>query len=230
MGKFGRLDAGVQKTVSGRAYAYCSSVTDLTDEHVPPSSWFIDPKPDNMLTVPACRGCNAAFGRDDDEFRLSLGALVGMDTPETIEFNRTKVMPGVIKNRRQTRQVLGSTRLLMRTASGASTFGEAALFSVDFGLFCRVGQRLARGLYRFETRTSLPADTPVEVGRVGDPAPYLERIFKGAKFREKGPAFAYWHVIVDDLPTHSVWLFDFYSWLFMIAITGGLIGNLPDET
>jgi hypothetical protein len=153
-----------------------------------------------------------------------------MDTPETIEFNRTKVMPGVIKNRRQARQVLGSARLLMRTASGASTFGETALFKVDFGLYCRVGQRLARGLYRFETRTSLPADTPVEVGRIGNPGPYLERIFKGAKFREKGRVFAYWHVIVDDSPTHSVWLFDFYSRHFMLAITGGLIGYLSDAT
>ena len=48
---------------------YCRSPKDLTRDHIPPRSFFPQPRPKNLLTVPCCVECHRGFTQDDEYLR-----------------------------------------------------------------------------------------------------------------------------------------------------------------
>lgn len=56
---------------------YCEATADSRD-HVPPKGVFPEPKPSDLITVPACTTCNQAFSKDDEYFKVSLGLREGV--------------------------------------------------------------------------------------------------------------------------------------------------------
>src|ERR1035438_5520947 len=51
---------------------YCGARGDVTDDHVPPRSFYGRTPPANLITVPACEACNRGFGQLDDYARFVL--------------------------------------------------------------------------------------------------------------------------------------------------------------
>ena len=51
---------------------YCGALSPQTRDHVPPACLFPRPRPTDLVTVPACEACNAAFSMDDEYFRLAM--------------------------------------------------------------------------------------------------------------------------------------------------------------
>src|SRR6056297_601227 len=47
---------------------YCGEKADTRD-HVVPSSFFPKPKPDDLITVPACYDCNNSYSDDEEYLR-----------------------------------------------------------------------------------------------------------------------------------------------------------------
>jgi hypothetical protein len=47
---------------------YCSGAYE-TDDHIPPETFYLDPKPSGLWTVPSCRKCNGGFSKDDEYVR-----------------------------------------------------------------------------------------------------------------------------------------------------------------
>ena len=47
---------------------YCQTNPKETNDHVPPKGLFREPRPSNLITVPACLKCNNGFSGDDDYF------------------------------------------------------------------------------------------------------------------------------------------------------------------
>jgi 5-methylcytosine-specific restriction endonuclease McrA len=56
---------------------YCGVIGPVTDDHVPPRSFFPATAPKNLITVPSCAACNQGFGKDDDYARLVLTTTEG---------------------------------------------------------------------------------------------------------------------------------------------------------
>ncbi len=53
---------------------FCGLKGYVTDDHVPPRCLFSRPRPNNLVTVPACKDCNTRKSSKDDEyFRLTFG-------------------------------------------------------------------------------------------------------------------------------------------------------------
>ncbi len=48
---------------------FCKKWGVITDDHIPPKSLFPDPRPNNLITVPACKECNIGSSGDDEIFR-----------------------------------------------------------------------------------------------------------------------------------------------------------------
>src|SRR5262249_6151706 len=47
---------------------YCLANPRETNDHIPPKGLFREPRPSNLITVPACYRCNSSFSGDDDYF------------------------------------------------------------------------------------------------------------------------------------------------------------------
>lgn len=78
---------------------YCGKYEGVTDDHVPPRSLFPKPRPDNLVTVPACHDCNQGFCDDDEIFALFACLEADMDGPRQQALHE-KVKRSVEKNQR----------------------------------------------------------------------------------------------------------------------------------
>jgi hypothetical protein len=74
---------------------YCQSAIADTRDHVPPKSVFPKPRPDNLITVPACRECNARTQEDDEDFRTYITAISTRETGPIIEYLSETTMRGL---------------------------------------------------------------------------------------------------------------------------------------
>jgi hypothetical protein len=47
---------------------YCGLNSADTRDHIPPRSFFSEPRPSDPITVPACESCNKGAGKDEEFF------------------------------------------------------------------------------------------------------------------------------------------------------------------
>ncbi len=74
----------------------CERTATLTRDHVPPVGIFLDPKPDNLITVKTCADCNSSTKLDDEYFRIMVAAAID---------------PGPAQSRLWDQKIKGSTLL-----------------------------------------------------------------------------------------------------------------------
>src|SRR6516162_4089252 len=60
---------------------FCRNQCLSTRDHVPPKGLFAEPRPQNLITVPACRKCNEGANLDD-EFMQRFAMAQGTETNE----------------------------------------------------------------------------------------------------------------------------------------------------
>ena len=70
----------------------CTAAPAVDQAHIPGRMFFADPLPDNLITVPTCKACNAGVKHDEEYLRVFLMALRGHTPGQAIEDVRTRVM------------------------------------------------------------------------------------------------------------------------------------------
>jgi hypothetical protein len=70
---------------------YCGAFGADTFDHIPPKGIYSQPRPNNLITVPACRQChNDETSKDDEYFRLALQLRDGIDShPDVVKTRPT---------------------------------------------------------------------------------------------------------------------------------------------
>ena len=58
---------------------YCGKNEANERDHIPPKSFFPEPRPSNLITVPSCSVCNRGYGKIDEIVR---NQLTSIDTTE----------------------------------------------------------------------------------------------------------------------------------------------------
>jgi hypothetical protein len=66
-------------------YCYNCGIREATTvDHVIPKTLFLKPRPQSLITVPACRECNEGFSKDEEYFRDRLSAIVGINGEDSV--------------------------------------------------------------------------------------------------------------------------------------------------
>jgi hypothetical protein len=140
---------------------YCGHNPGITDDHVPPKSFFPQPRPSNLITVPACNKCNSGVGKDEDYFLATfMFSEAGIADAGKILWKQ--------RLHRMFRRNLGLRRRIGKglaygplvTPTGIY-LGRRMALEFDERRFDRVVQKIVRGLYYFEYGEPLAADTEV---------------------------------------------------------------------
>lgn len=150
---------------------YCDKNEATTKDHVPPKGLFPDPKPSDLLTVPACLECNQGYMQDDEYFQISMSAQAAYREPNATTIWREKVVPGLNRdplivrpNRRplRTKILKGMVRASITTPAGIKT-GEVLAIPFDIARTERVVKRIVQGLLWALYNRRLPPDCPMQV-------------------------------------------------------------------
>ncbi len=134
-----------------KSCVYCPSTENLTVEHAPPKLIFPEPRPSDLITVPACADCNHQGSKDAEYFRLCLCLNpLAKDMPSVV------ALKPIVQRSLQRQQAAGFRTALLQSLEPEP---GGIVFTVDMGRIHLVVRRIVQCLYLYETGTKLPTET-----------------------------------------------------------------------
>lgn len=156
--------------------AYCPAIA-TTNDHAPPRSLLRRPLPSNLLTLPACAGCNTGFSFDENVVRALLTLLSthpdlvverGPRGRLTRAMQRDRRLRGILERSRQPDGNYGLTDELLASVQRVFCKTVQGLF---YGLYERLVEPGALRLLRIENSRFVNAETVAEELR---PSPLVD--------------------------------------------------------
>jgi len=202
---------------------YCTSAPGSTSDHVPPRSFFPKPRPNDLITVPACLKCNQGAGKDEEYFLATL-----MFSEAGITETGKKLWNGRLrrmyeKNIGLRRKIVDSMRHREFSTPAGIYLGRGMTVSYDPLRLERIAMKIVRGLYFHERSAPLDATVEVMCLFLREPKHFKaveqhNHMLKPGSKQWDG-AFQYRCGFVPGNPTGSMWLLWFWRTHIFWAIT-----------
>jgi hypothetical protein len=223
---------------------YCQANPKETNDHVPPKGLFREPRPSNLITVPACLKCNNGFSGDDDYFlnlALDWAASESKDGKGVVE-KRLRSM-----KRKEGRNVwkpfFAKVKPVEVYSPGGLYLANSLEFTLDTAKLLRTVNRMIRGLYFEFTKAPLPLG---DYARSMLFSHYVERhksdseAMEFVQFIPRLPGrvvgedtFEVRYCVLDPDRHSSFWYLEFYRHFAFVGVTGAATsqgdvdGDLP---
>jgi len=126
-----------------------------TSDHIPPRGMFPKPRPNNLVTVPACYDCNNKTKLDDEYFRLVVAATSG-DSPQSINLAKQRILPRVSDTPGLMANFLGNVQWEDFYSKGGIYLGRQPWCSYERPRIQIIIDKIIRGLFLFHTGQRLP--------------------------------------------------------------------------
>lgn len=203
--------------------AYCGERPGEEPDHVIPRSLFPKPRPNDMITVPACPECNRGFSVAEEEFRNYLGLHVGLSLgwPNPLW---DKSLRGFHHSPNRHQEIVRSAKPVeIRTPSGLH-LGNGMSIEWPTESHDAVLRKITRGLHYHHRGARLPEDELIEVIRPKrfDPATFPSSSVRGSI---GGNKFQYIYATKEDHPYASAWAFNIHLCHVVIALVA--LGDGP---
>lgn len=193
----------------------CGEREAATRDHLPPKGIFNDPKPNNLITVPACKTCNNEASLYDERFKIYLGLHAAKNSSNGNLIFKNKVLPSIRHNRKVKQQILYKVYPLFIS----NEFGVAEknyAISWDNEAHEAIIDRLTRGLFYHHYMTILPKIIPVKIYWFSELPDFdADQYHKNSV----GDDFVYFYNKAEDVPFYSAWFYQFYNAHWAGAIT-----------
>lgn len=206
--------------------AYCGEHGHVTRDHVVPRCLFPRPLPAEMVTVPACGGCNSRKARHDDFLRdLLTSDLAGGESPIAQKIFQEKVLSSNRKGKSLLARIaLEEARETPIITKAGLYLGECYVVTFDLDRTIEMFTFIVRGLYYRLREIILPADCKIDVRRLLGKdvetwwGSFEEHGFNGPYAIGKGVFWcAYQYAARDD--AISCWMLAFYDRVFYRVVT-----------
>ena len=218
MGEAKRRSAQFRKPVP--PCVFCAERPGTTRDHVPAKNLFVSPRP-QLITVPACDTCNGSMSELEEQFRVYIGAKMGIDTAASAAFWRQGGFRSVINNRRLLRELLSGAPLWIRS-SNTGEFEPSRTYRWPRNIHDRVIAKITRGLYYHHFREVLSPGTTVEVSFLNRLPEEILELAMGDNFIRRNlggdDRFCYAYGRTENREI-SIWIFQFYKRHWAAAIT-----------
>lgn len=176
---------------------YCGSAEALTRDHIPPKCLFLKPRPNNLITVPACPQCNNGAKLDDEYFRvfLAVGKTVHASLIGRALWGATFESLKKPTKYRFVCALRKSVKKAKIQSEGGIFLEEGKVFEAKLARVIAVPRRIIRGLFFKNTGLMLPVTHRVRVFYEGDLA---------SQKRLRDPRIESCLAPLADVPDHTV--------------------------
>ncbi len=203
----------------------CGTPDDLTDDHIPPEGFFPEPKPNNLITVRACKTCNNGFSKDDEAFRLWVSSSVFRNEAGDTIWN-THVIPSFAKRNGKLAKNI-QPYLKFKEVEGMVGMGiklKVPTFSIPEDRAQKFLIRTTKGLLRrFHPEYDY---SEVEFVALHVP-PTIEGVKTATEltgmlaYDQRGNGvFRFWRGFPEDAPKKGVWVYLFYDGACFVVFHG----------
>lgn len=193
--------------------AICGGREATTRDHVPPKSIFPKPRPDPLITVPACAQCNNGASDDDDKFKVYLSLHTAGNNEIARKLFLEKTKRTLDRNQALLNKIRDESMEIVIESNNSGKEKRTAI-KWDSRVHDAVIERTIRGLYFHHTGNVLQKRTKLSVQWLkevpSDPklAALLERC-ETVSIGEDQVIYKY--AIYGENPKYSFWVFDFYG-------------------
>jgi hypothetical protein len=191
--------------------AICGERDGTTRDHVPPKAIFPKPRPNNLVTVPACLECNNGASDNDDLFKVFLSLQAAGNN----EIARRLFQEKTVRTLKRNQSLLA---LILEEAKELQIINNQGNIETRTGILWNsaahdaVMERTIRGLYFHHSGSPIPIDTNLAVQWLhGVPEEILPSLHLFNEVVLGDDQVTYKYIIYGDDPRHSLWLFDFYG-------------------
>jgi hypothetical protein len=188
--------------------ALCGINTATTREHVPPKSIFLQPRPNNLITIPCCKACNNGSSKSDEKFKVYLGLHAAMYSP-----NGEKLFQEALKTLNRSpklkSQVLeGLIDIDAKTPAGLTLLGYKGI-KWDNKTYVSTLTKISKGLFFHHFGCVVPDDIIVKDYFFNSmPITKLSILNEGAVNED---SFRYYFGYAEGT---SIWIYKFYNALY----------------
>jgi len=192
----------------------CGKRSATTQDHVPPKGIFPKPRPNDLITVPACFSCNHGASRQDEIFRVNLSLHAGVDAPDTKALWENHALRTVKHNRRLRRKLVSGMRPVYVKSTGGIILRKEGGVLWDSVAHDSVINRIIRGLYFHHYGSILPPESRIKVNWHRLLTKEMEEESRARGWAHEsiaGGHFQYRYGRSEINQVQSIWLFQFYG-------------------
>jgi hypothetical protein len=207
------------KVPSSDICVICGQAKACSRDHVPPKCIFPKPRPDDLVTVPACAACNMQRSGLDEQFKVFLGLTVGYHLDGDKSY-RLPIQRTLAHNRKWRSDILTSMqRVVIRDPVNLASQSAIAV-RLDRIAHDTVVERTVRGLYFHHIGKILGNRYPLTVQwlRVLD-----DELFGDSNGWNTGTiedtALVYKYATNVDDPSLTAWVLQFFQKTWSIVLS-----------
>lgn len=191
--------------------AICGIREATTRDHVPPKCIFPSPRPEVMITVPACSKCNNGASDFDDLFKVYLSMQAAENNALGTRLFHEKTLRTLGHNNALLRKIQEETREI-------EVVNKNGVLETKTGILWNskahdaVIERTVRGLYYYHKGSCVPVDTNLKLywfHSIPEGIDPDSPLFSSGSVGEN--QFNYKYIIYNEDPRRSIWLFEFYG-------------------
>lgn len=182
-----------------------------TRDHIPPKGIFIKPRPQNLITVPACIKCNNNGSKDDEIFKTFLAFILGL-SPTTDSLFKSALSTA---SKKFSRYILANMQHAYLTTPSGIIYDQGYTIPLKPEItlpFEAVIKRITSGLYYYHFNNYIGNNTAFQIR--------FHNILKKEMINEVNFAvnkigsghFSYGYArAIESTKCISLWLFEFYE-------------------
>ena len=194
-----------------------------TRDHIPPKGIFENPRPTDLITVPACNECNNIYATDDEYFRWFI-ATASAENPTAEKLIDNKILPRFRRRPALLNRILGGLRSVDIYSPGGIFLEQRPAFDFDRARIQKVVEKIVKGLYWHNKRCYRLSDKYFVKDFILNPKPPSEEIIKavlslpfGQVGRGEVFCYHYWKYPKDEGIT--AWFLWFFKKTLILAMT-----------
>jgi len=200
----------------------CGQKSATTYDHIPPKCIFPEPRPSDLITIPACEECNKSTETLDEEFRVFINMFVGNKSVETEKLWKNTLRT-LQHNSRLLEKAKASFRPADLTSEHSIIIGKTNVVVWDNSVN-KVFEKIICGLYWYHFREILVDRVMITVCHkqsISSTAVETVKLWE-SNFVGNGQ-FLYKYVRAHDVPLRSAWLLVFHKSLAVFGYTNPIL-------
>ncbi|HDY66199.1 MAG TPA: hypothetical protein ENH85_00255 [Candidatus Scalindua sp.] len=189
----------------------CGKNPSIGRDHIPPQSIFPKPRPNDLITIPACDQCNNKRSGLDEKFKVFIGINAGHGS-EGERLFRDQTTKTLEHNRKLRRQIASTMREVEVKTPVGLILGTTSAVLLDSNAYDTVIDRIIRGLHFHHTGHILGDNVYINVHWYRKLTKKIYEMTNGWPTGVVGCGqFIYKYVVFDEEPLGSVWVFQFFN-------------------
>jgi hypothetical protein len=193
-----------------------------TSDHIPSAGIFPSPRPQDLITVPACKECNEKTSLDEEYFIAAI-VTAGSYSCSAEKLINQKIIPKARQKPALLYSIIKNSQKVDVYSEGGIYMGEQTEIKYDRQRFQNVIEKYVRGLFWHEKKEPLGDDYIVKPF-IRNPPLFDDGIKAGIvslpiKKLGDGQVFSYRYLTDFNDPKISCWFLRFFNSSLFVALT-----------